>query len=426
MAALVSPGAFDGFDLGGLDDVFGAIPGDCKPPEATAEFWKPVVKSRKELGNFGENVRDYVGGILGNHTTSWIRTIPNQVDTTRAELEGVRERVRRTMAASRSGVLPDDPEYNLALALEEQIDDCTARALQLHQSCDAYRRELAHCKEHVCHLVTRKKNLETSIRDALRANQIIESAGQDLTARGYYGVPSAIRLADPLPPPSLSARQSRAHCPRFPLSARERRHGTGRGTFECNKLPQSIVGEESAAEFRSSFIRRSAIKHEEMRLPSVSQPDENMIKELQKNVAEATREVTQLRKACAEKQDKRSRLEEFFLRCINDYKNIIKMKSGLELRRQPHDSMMWAVLKSDKALSCLYEKIFPHRKAFRSLRGPARGLQLEGTSNMYDETFLREQLAQTSANSNTEWDTFCNMASISCVTTRSMRRDALT
>jgi len=97
---------------------------------------------------------------------------------------------------------------------------------------------------------------------------------------------------------------------------------------------------------------------------------------LNESIAKEQQTVRMLQAVRANTYAKKSELEEFFLKCVDEARKDLMRKRHLTMNKAKPEAqrILEALLTNENILVCLYEKLFPHRAGVaRSLEGPGGG-----------------------------------------------------
>merc|ERR1712070_1154283 len=100
------------------------------------------------------------------------------------------------------------------------------------------------------------------------------------------------------------------------------------------------------------------------------------IQHLKESIVREQHNVRMLQAVRATSYSKKSELEEFFLKCIDEARKELMRRRHMTMKQEKseRERVLEAMLSNEDVLVCLYEKLFPHRTGIaRSLGGPSDG-----------------------------------------------------
>merc|ERR1712070_228156 len=96
------------------------------------------------------------------------------------------------------------------------------------------------------------------------------------------------------------------------------------------------------------------------------------IQHLKESIVREQHTIRMLQAARATAYSKKSELEEFFLKCVDEARKELMRKRHMTMQKDKteRERVLEAMLSNEDVLVCLYEKLFPHRTGIaRSLGG---------------------------------------------------------
>jgi len=115
------------------------------------------------------------------------------------------------------------------------------------------------------------------------------------------------------------------------------------------------------------------------------------ISHLKDSIVREQHTIRMLQAARATSFSKKSELEEFFLKCIDEARKELMRKRHMTMQKDKgeRERVLEAMLSNEDVLVCLYEKIFPHRTGIaRSLSGPNDAAETKRQTEMPMEELL--------------------------------------
>lgn len=115
------------------------------------------------------------------------------------------------------------------------------------------------------------------------------------------------------------------------------------------------------------------------------------IQHLKESIVREQHTIRMLQAARATAYSKKSELEEFFLKCVDEARKELMRKRHMTMQKDKNERerVLEAMLSNEDVLVCLYEKLFPHRTGIaRSLGGGDGGAEARRLASLPVEELL--------------------------------------
>lgn len=291
-------------------------------------------------------------------------------------------------------------------ALEGELDWFMTEALRLDELCKGYKKEVDKWKAKADALDEDRRFLEDQIKGAKRQNKILRAAAERARSSAYSALMvTKTKTEDRAATPNggqlaLTAEATRKR----PASADGQRGvaaGNGANARKAIEAQRSRTPETqlavlptsgSAVSLQGGAASRGIATGGGTSSPSSPMPmggshrgvlgteaEERYVEAIQTLKESIVREqhtIRMLQAARATAYSKKSELEEFFLKCIDEARKELMRKRHMTAKteRSERERVLEAMLSNEDVLVCLYEKLFPHRTGIaRSLGGPSDG-----------------------------------------------------
>jgi hypothetical protein len=299
-------------------------------------------------------------------------------------------------------------------ALEGELDWFMTEALRLDELCKGYKKEVDKWKSKADALDEDRRFLEDQIKGAKRQNKILRAAAERARSSAYSALMVTKAKAEgdftaapggPLAltaPPEATAAGSKEAPRKRPASADGRGKpgaGTGaRGEAQRSKTPETqlatLPASGSLMSLQASGARGGGAAAGPAHFGGTSSSSSPLpmgggghrgvlgtkaeeryveaIQHLKESIVREQHTIRMLQAGRATAYSKKSELEEFFLKCIDEARKELMRKRHMTMKteRTERERVLEAMLSNEDVLVCLYEKLFPHRTGIaRSLGG---------------------------------------------------------
>lgn len=326
-----------------------------------------IVEHHQDLTTLALSLDRRMAALLTEHEKDFFLAYKTHMYTVQKDIKTLRVKADSEEAKTR--------EDSKIKALEGELDWFMTEALRLDELCKGYKQEVDKWKSKAHGLDEDRRFLEEQILGSKRQNKILRAAAERARSSAY----SALM--------ATKAAEGDAPTPAQPNLAPE-----ANSSFQVTWRPLSgslRVGSKKMLEARSKTPELAGPRAVRL-LPSDADPmvtrtgphvgtsevEERYIEaiaHLKDSIAREQQNVRMLQAVRATQYSKKSELEEFFLKCIDDSRKDLLRRRHLTMYRDKSEKerVLEAMLNSEDVLVCLYEKLFPHRAGIaRSLGAP--------------------------------------------------------
>lgn len=331
-----------------------------------------IVEYHQELTNLANSLDTRMSALLKEHEKDFFLSYKTHMYTVQKEIKILRMKADAEEAKTR--------EDSKIKALEGELDWFMTEALRLDELCKSYKKEVDKWKSKAEALDEDRRFLEDQIKGAKRQNKILKAASERARSSAYsalmatakdsghelVALPATANQETQWRPLSGGQNPAAGSAMRRAMEARAR-------TPEAMTMamPKGILN--SSGKFGGSSpngalpLGYSGLSNEaeERYVEAVAHLKESIVREQQNvRILQATR---------ATSYSKKSELEEFFLKCIDEARKELTRKRHVNMYREKTEKerVLEAMLNNEDVLVCLYEKLFPHRTGIaRSLGAP--------------------------------------------------------
>mmetsp|Transcript_114000 Transcript_114000/g.333167 ORF Transcript_114000/g.333167 Transcript_114000/m.333167 type:complete len:454 (+) Transcript_114000:104-1465(+) len=376
-----------------------------------------IGEHHQDLTNLALTLDQRMNALLQEHEKDFFLAYKTHMYTVQKEIKTLRMKADHEEAKTR--------EDTKIKALEGELDWFVQEAVRLDELCRGYKKEVDKWKAKADALDEDRRFLEDQIKGAKRQNKILRAAAERARSSAYSallatraksealengdtGFPGGREQQLALPGPEMSvtrhrprsasgaadtsrpaagsgakrvlearsrtpdARQSAGTLGQSASSSSLALQSTGRGGYPgAMGSPQAAsMGALSPIGGGAPPFSRSVLGNE------AEERYVEAIQHLKESIVKEQHTVRMLQAARASSYSKKSEMEEFFLKCIDEARRELMRKQHLTLNRDKGDRQraLEAMLKNEDVLVSLYEKLFPHRTGIaRSLGGPFSG-----------------------------------------------------
>jgi hypothetical protein len=381
-----------------------------KFPNLQATTAGPRIKEHhEELTNFAMTLHTRMDGLMSEHEKDFFLAYKTHMYKVQGEIKMLRMKADREDERTR--------EDTKIRALEGELDWFMTEALRLDELCKGYKKEVDKWKSKAEALDEDRRFLEDQIKGAKRQNKILRAAAERARSSAYSALMVTKAKTEALdssatsgngpfaltaPPEATRKRPSSADGKKTAAgngSAARRALEAGRSQTpdaQVTMLPQSsstsslqmVASKERSAEMKGPpelHAQKAAVSEMLGAFESRSPPSRagvlgteaeeryvEAISKLKESIVSEQHTVRMLQAARSTSCSKKSELEEFFLKCIDEARKDLMRKRHMTMSKNKNERerVLEAVLSNEDVLVCLYEKLFPHRTGIaRSLGG---------------------------------------------------------
>jgi hypothetical protein len=373
-----------------------------------------ITDHHKELTDLALTLDQRMEKLLAEHEKDFFLAYKTHMYGVQKEIKTLRAKADHEDAKTR--------EDTKIRALEGELDWFMTEALRLDELCKGYKKEVDKWKSKADALDEDRRFLEDQIKGAKRQNKILRAAAERARSSAYSALmvtkaktEAQDRTASP-PTLALTAEAARKR----PSSADGRAAvGTGSNARRALEAQRSrtpdmqlatLPGSGSAGSLPGGGASRGIATGGGTSSPSSPMPmggsyrgvlgteaEERYVEAIQTLKESIVREqhtIRMLQGARATAYSKKSELEEFFLKCIDEARKELMRKRHMTMKddKSEKERVLEAMLSNEDVLVCLYEKLFPHRTGIaRSLGGGDNGAEAQKMMQMSREEI--EQMA---------------------------------
>jgi len=360
-----------------------------------------ITEHHQELTNLAMTLEQRMEKLLMEHEKDFFLAYKTHMYGVQRDIKALRMKADREDAKTR--------EDTKIRALEGELDWFMTEALRLDELCKGYKKEVDKWKAKADALDEDRRFLEDQIKGAKRQNKILRAAAERARSSAYNALmvtkakaeagdrtatPGGAALAlkdgssERKRPASADAKRSaagnganakraieaqRSGTPDVQLSALDASGATpslsmaGGGGGSTGAL-QTYGGTSSP----SSPLPMGGGGGQRLLGSEAEERYVEAIQHLKQSIVREQQTVRMLQAARATGYSKKSELEEFFLKCIDEARKELMRKRHMTMTKDKseRERVLEAMLSNEDVLVCLYEKLFPHRTGIaRSLGG---------------------------------------------------------
>lgn len=382
-----------------------------------------ITEHHQELTNLALTLDQRMEALLMEHEKDFFLAYKTHMYGVQRDIKTLRMKADHEDAKTR--------EDTKIRALEGELDWFMTEALRLDELCKGYKKEVDKWKAKADALDEDRRFLEDQIKGAKRQNKILRAAAERARSSAYSALmvtkaksEANDRTASPGGGPlALTAAPAEAQRKR-PASADARRGqpagpGTaGRRAIEAQRsrtpetqlatLPasgpgaslQSGAGQTGASlglappgggSSPSSPLPMGGGGRGNVLGTEAEERYVEAISHLKESIVREQHTVRMLQAARATAYSKKSELEEFFLKCVDEARKELMRKRHMTMHKEKteRERVLEAMLSNEDVLVCLYEKLFPHRTGIaRSLGGGDGGAEAKRLASLPMEELL--------------------------------------
>jgi len=352
-----------------------------------------ITEHHQELTNLAMTLDQRMEKLLMEHEKDFFLAYKTHMYGVQRDIKALRMKADHEDAKTR--------EDTKIRALEGELDWFMTEALRLDELCKGYKKEVDKWKSKADALDEDRRFLEDQIKGAKRQNKILRAAAERARSSAYNALmvtKAKSEASERTTPPtagSLALKDGAAEAQhrKRPVSAGAA--GGARRAIEAQRVGTPEVTGLHASGSTASLARdRSSgamqitpyggtsspsdpmpmgeVAHQHMLGSEAEERYVEAIQHLKQSIVREQQTVRMLQAARATGYSKKSELEEFFLKCIDEARKELMRKRHMTMTKDKseRERVLEAMLSNEDVLVCLYEKLFPHRTGIaRSLGG---------------------------------------------------------
>lgn len=350
-----------------------------------------ITEHHQELTNLAMTLDQRMEKLLMEHEKDFFLAYKTHMYGVQRDIKALRMKADHEDAKTR--------EDTKIRALEGELDWFMTEALRLDELCKGYKKEVDKWKSKADALDEDRRFLEDQIKGAKRQNKILRAAAERARSSAYNALmvtkaksEAAERTTSPTGG-SLALKDGAAEAQqrKRPVSADARRSaaagGARRGTPEVTGVHASGYSASMSRDGSSGALQLARYggtsspsnpmpmgeaAHQGLLGSEAEERYVEAIQHLKESIAREQHTVRMLQAGRATSYSKKSELEEFFLKCIDEARKELMRKRHMTMQKDKseRERVLEAMLSNEDVLVCLYEKLFPHRTGIaRSLGG---------------------------------------------------------
>lgn len=347
-----------------------------------------IVEHHEELVKLANSLDEKMGSLLKEHEKDFFLAYKTHMYTVQKEIKSLRLKAEAQEAKTR-----EDAKIK---ALEGELDWFMTEALRLDELCKGYKKEVDKWKSKALALDEDRRFLEDQIKGAKRQNKILRAAAERARSSAYSALLATKAKTENLktllpalndgaiPMGEVGKRPSSASRALASSSGGKGVHVRSKtpDALKVSTLPGSTAGSSGFAAARApSAMRGSPTPDSGMSAgPNVLGSDAERryleaIAHLKESIVREQQTVRMLQAARATQYTRKSEMEEFFLKCVDESRKELIRRRHLTLYKEKTDRerVMEAMLTNEEILVSLYEKLFPHRTGIARSLGTIGG-----------------------------------------------------
>lgn len=323
-----------------------------------------IVEHHEELRKLAETLDQRVAALLKEHEKDFFLAYKTHMYNVQKEFKQLKQKADDEETKTRRDMKIQ--------SLEKELEWFMNEALRLDDLCKGYKRFVDQWKSKAEALDEDRRFLEDQIKGAKRQNKVLRAAVERAQSSAY----SALMM-------NRAKGDSKGGDPDHEFEQdgppdRPASHGGEMNKEGKGKLPAIDSGRNSttpsmlAGGASKELAVRGPTKTPEYVMPSsphallgndAEQRYVDTIRHLKEQIEKERSNVRMLRAARSNSYTKKSLLEEFFLRCIDEARKDVVRRRHLTMDREKsqNEKVLEVLLSSEDVLVFLYEKIFPHR-----------------------------------------------------------------
>jgi len=370
-----------------------------------------ITEHHQELTNLALTLEQRMEKLLMEHEKDFFLAYKTHMYGVQRDIKTLRMKADHEDAKTR--------EDTKIRALEGELDWFMTEALRLDELCKGYKKEVDKWKAKADALDEDRRFLEDQIKGAKRQNKILRAAAERARSSAYSALmvtkaktEAHDRTTTPLALTGPEASRKR------PASADRAGPAAGNGTAarraieaQRSRTPETQLatlpvsgstgalpgaGTAEASPFGGSSSPSSPMPmggggHRGVLGTEAEERYVEAIQHLKESIVREQHTIRMLQAARATAYSKKSELEEFFLKCIDEARKELMRKRHMTMKNEKseRERVLEAMLSNEDVLVCLYEKLFPHRTGIaRSLGGVNDAAEAKKLAEMPVEELL--------------------------------------
>jgi len=327
-----------------------------------------IVEHHDELRKLAETLDQRVAALLKEHEKDFFLAYKTHMYNVQKEFKQLKQKADDEETKTRR-----DRQIQ---SLEKELEWFMNEALRLDDLCKGYKRFVDQWKSKAEALDEDRRFLEDQIKGAKRQNKVLRAAVERAQSSAYSALMMNRAKGESKGGDGDHEAFDHGDPPDRPAS-----HGgemqEGGSSSRTGKLPAINDGRNTAspsllAGGNKELAVRGPSKTPEYVMPSsphallgndAEQRYVDTIRHLKEQIEKERANVRMLRAARSNSYTKKSLLEEFFLRCIDEARKDVVRRRHLTMDKEKsqNEKVLEVLLSSEDVLVFLYEKIFPHR-----------------------------------------------------------------
>jgi hypothetical protein len=326
-----------------------------------------IVEHHEELRKLAETLDQRVAALLKEHEKDFFLAYKTHMYNVQKEFKQLKQKADDEETKTRRDMKIQ--------SLEKELEWFMNEALRLDDLCKGYKKYVDQWKSKAEALDEDRRFLEDQIKGAKRQNKVLRAAVERAQSSAYSALMmNRAKGENKGGDGDHEGMEHDAHPERPASHGGETTEGGSRGK---SKLPPIGDGRNSTtptmlAGTSKELAVRGGTKTPEYVMPSsphallgndAEQRYVDTIRHLKEQIEKERANVRMLRAARSNSYTKKSLLEEFFLRCIDEARKDVVRRRHLTVDREKsqNEKVLEVLLSSEDVLVFLYEKIFPHR-----------------------------------------------------------------
>jgi hypothetical protein len=331
-----------------------------------------IVEHHDELRKLAETLDQRVAALLKEHEKDFFLAYKTHMYNVQKEFKQLKQKADDEETKTRKDMKIQ--------SLEKELEWFMNEALRLDDLCKGYKRFVDQWKSKAEALDEDRRFLEDQIKGAKRQNKVLRAAVERAQSSAYSALMmnrakgdskggdadhEAFDHGEPYDRPAshggemyeggYSGRgKGNGMLPAIGQDGRHTHHGMAAGT---GNKELAVRGPTKTPEYVMPSSPHALLGND------AEQRYVDTIRHLKEQIEKERANVRMLRAARSNSYTKKSLLEEFFLRCIDEARKDVVRRRHLTMDREKsqNEKVLEVLLSSEDVLVFLYEKIFPHR-----------------------------------------------------------------
>lgn len=338
-----------------------------------------ITEHHTDLKNLALDLDKRMGALLKEHEKDFFLAYKTHMVNVQKEIRALKLKADLEEAKTR--------EDTKIKALEVELDWFMTEALRLDELCKGYKKEVDKWKAKAGALDEDRRFLEDQIKGAKRQNKILRAAAERARSSAYSALMATKGRTEGSEQLAISQGAPMAAVRARPSSA----GASGARQYKSSEVRSRTPDPQSLSRLSSSGSLKALTNDTGgnalmdasgdgspvgvSRHLLGSKAEERYVEAIKTFKESITREqhtIRMLQAARSTTYSKKSELEEFFLKCIDEARRDLNRRRHLTMHKakSEREKVLEEVLDNEDVLVCLYEKLFPHRTGMaRSLGG---------------------------------------------------------